>query len=92
MNPHRLKLLALFAVVMTIWLNLAYVHHSLDVITEHHAHHDCHLFSSVHHGATSAPLIWFDDSLPDVIEKPVTQLIPCSESHTYRARSPPLFV
>ncbi|MCG6213908.1 DUF2607 domain-containing protein [Vibrio furnissii] len=90
---HSLRLharvVALTAILLTLWLNLAFVEHQLDVTPSHHAQHHCQLFSAAHHGVAAAL-----PELPVWIEHEYLQPVATPLSVTllylaYLARSPP---
>ncbi|MGC9422113.1 MULTISPECIES: DUF2607 family protein [Vibrio] len=52
---------ALVAVLLSLWLNVASIIHQLDIDPSHHEHHHCQLFSVAQHGLShvmATPPIW----------------------------------
>ncbi len=83
------KVAVFSAILLTLWLNIAFVQHQLDVAPVDHSHHHCQLFSGAAHGlAQKMPElpIWISHNYLE----PVTQLLTATRTHfAYLARSPP---
>ncbi|MBF4246227.1 DUF2607 domain-containing protein [Vibrio anguillarum] len=90
--PHyRAQSIALCAMLLMLWLNVAYVDHHLDTNPAHHAQHHCQLFSGFQNGLSSAlPILpaVSGSEIRSSVEK--TQRRP-SVHYAYLARSPPHF-
>ncbi|EOW6615588.1 DUF2607 family protein [Vibrio fluvialis] len=90
---HSLRLHArvvtLMAILLTLWLNFAYVEHQLDITPSHHTQHHCQLFSGAHHGlaATLPELpVWIEH---DYLQPAAATLNITRLYLAYLARSPP---
>ena len=87
----RLAPIALFSVMLVLWMNLAFIQHQYDLAPSHHQEHHCQLFAAAHHAVASAPISIIDLSLPDRFERLVTYQYQAPSIFAYRARSPPSF-
>lgn len=94
-RPHfsyaSITFTALCAVLLTLWLNVAYVEHHLDITPSHHTQHHCQHFAGLQHGLSCTipvlPTVIGGD-IPFTVER--IQRRP-SVHYAYLARSPPLF-
>ena len=90
-RSHTIKTrcIAVCAIVLAMWFNIALVSHQVDSNPSHHLHHHCELFSAAQHGLSQAvpavPLIPSFEifSVTFSTEKARTQ------HFAYLARSPP---
>ena len=52
----RKIMIAIYAIIMVLWLSIATIDHQLDLSTSHHTQHHCQLFSGLTHGSHAAIL------------------------------------
>ncbi|WP_274672827.1 DUF2607 family protein [Vibrio aestuarianus] len=86
-----IKFTALCAVLLTLWLNAAYVEHYLDITPSHHIQHHCQHFAGLQNGLSCAmPTlpVMVGSEIPFTVER--IQRRP-SVHYAYLARSPPIF-
>lgn len=92
MWSHRqtlIKLTTVVAILLTLWLNFAFVAHQVDANASHHQHHQCELFSVAQQGlAHNAPL--FTPPLTTFFFTNIEKVRPTARLYfSYLARSPP---
>lgn len=85
----KAKIVAISAILLMIWLNIAFIDHQLDVSPVHHSEHHCQLFSCASHALTphlpELP-IWISHNYLEPLTKPFNISILYL---AYLARSPP---
>ncbi|WP_456296300.1 DUF2607 domain-containing protein [Vibrio sp. AK197] len=92
MKLKTVKLLSVCAVLLTLWLNFAAIEHNLDLVAEHHLHHDCQLFANAQHATCNGSFIWHDNSVPERHSHTQETLSAFATYFNYQPRSPPLSV
>ncbi|WNJ96303.1 DUF2607 family protein [Vibrio ruber] len=90
-RPYQ-KMVATAAIFLVLWLSAAYIIHQADTLAVHHQHHDCQLFTGIHHAIQS-----YVPVLPVIAShgysEPTSEIIRISLPFlAYSARSPPLVV
>ncbi|MFV0448604.1 MAG: DUF2607 family protein [Vibrio sp.] len=85
----KAKIVTIVAILLMIWLNIAYIDHQLDASADHHNEHHCQLFSCASHALTQhlpeLP-VWISHNYLDPVTRPFgisTRFL------AYLARSPP---
>ncbi|WP_245639076.1 DUF2607 family protein [Vibrio hepatarius] len=86
----RFAIVALCSVLLTLWMNVAFIQHQYDLAPTHHQEHHCQLFACAQHGASAATITFEDTSLPDVFASEDSYHYLASATFGYLARSPPL--
>lgn len=90
MKAQHQSTIAAISLLLMLWLSFAAIDHQVDIIPEHHSHHDCQLFYSIQNGVNSAtfaiPLVIVNGFIepiaePNAITRPI---------RAYFARSPPM--
>lgn len=92
LQPLRLKTqtVALVAVLLSLWLNVASLAHQLDVDPLHHEQHHCQLFSGIQYGLSHTmvePPVWPARYPSPPFVSPFSSVL---VQFAYLARSPPL--
>ncbi len=86
----KAKVVAFSAILLMIWLNIAFIDHQLDASPTHHSEHHCQLFSCASHAlAQHLPElpIWISHNYLEPITEPFSISILYL---AYLARSPPI--
>jgi hypothetical protein len=89
LSPTQSKAVAVLLISLTLWLNLAFIEHSLEIEEHQHSEHQCQLFSAVTTGLICAlPTIPMFPQQP--IVEPYTDVTWLFTAlPTKKARSPP---
>ncbi|WP_390903228.1 DUF2607 family protein [Vibrio cortegadensis] len=83
------KLTTVVAILLTLWLNVAFAAHQVDLESSHHQHHQCELFSVAQQGLShSSPLI-FTPLTPFLFPNTEDVRSTARLYFPYLARSPP---
>lgn len=81
--------IALFSILLTLWLSFAFIDHQFDTIADHHSHHDCQLFASILNGVKSTTLMLAPAIVHGFIAQIAEPIRISRPTEAYLARSPP---